>query len=92
MENIMEEKLTEVQIEERVNGWIEKMIKYTQHQINIGELPKRFGEKIMIPDYQLINSFKKELRKNPAWVPVKRVHYYGVGICWEPEDFLGWEE
>ena len=96
----MEEQLTEEQIEERVRLWIEKMIKYTQYQFDIGKLPNRLEECFHqgVEKYRkgvidpLVEHYKKELRMNPHWIPVKRVHYYGLGICWESEGFLEWEK
>jgi len=83
----MEKQLTEEQIEEKVNRWIEKMIRYTQYQIDIGELPKRFEEHIQQRDDTLIDYYKRELRRNPAWVPVRLIQPYGSRKYWVPEEF-----
>jgi hypothetical protein len=84
--------MSEEQIKERVNGWIEKYQKYIEHQAQKGD----WDEKQISKEEKHLEfckgCFPRELRKDPSWIPWEYNPTYPQGPYQIPMPFLTWVE
>ena len=80
--------LTEEQIQERVNGWIEKFTRWVQHEIQEGLRGQNRGRQMVDHIRSCKEWWTEELRKNSMFLPRPRKDM----MEHEPMEFLSWEE